>query len=155
MNRIWAFVLIPILVSCEDISVETKTKPVQEFDLTENWKADIDSLMLAQEAAWNEGDLEKFMAPYLKSDSMIFIGSSGLNYGWDKTLSNYQKSYPDKEAMGTLKFENAEYQKLGNENVLIIGRWNLYRTEDTLQGSYSLNWQFVDGHWKIIADHSS
>ncbi len=150
----YLLLVFPLLTSCEFV-VDTKTKSVQEFELTENWKADIDSLMDAQEKAWNGGDLESFMQPYLKSDSLMFIGSRGLNYGWQTTLSNYQKSYPDKEAMGTLKFENAEYQKLGDENALIIGRWNLYRTEDTLQGSYSLNWQFIDGQWKIIADHSS
>lgn len=152
--RRYLLFVLPLLSSCEFV-VETKTKPAQEFELTENWKADIDSLMDAQEVAWNEGNLENFMAPYLQSDSLIFIGKRGPNYGWQTTLSNYQKSYPDKEAMGILKFENLEYKKLGDENALVIGLWNLYRTEDTLKGSYSLNWQFIDGQWKIIADHSS
>ncbi len=150
-----AFIFIPILISCTTATEETQVEELPKTNLTENWRGTIDSLMTAQERAWNDGNLESFMAPYLQTDSLMFVGKGGLNYGWQTTLSNYQKSYPDKEAMGTLKFENLKFQKLGDQNALIIGRWNLYRTADTLKGSYSLNWQFIDGHWKIIADHSS
>jgi hypothetical protein len=34
----------------------------------------------------------------------MFIGKSGITYGWQKTLDNYKKGYPDKEAMGKLHF---------------------------------------------------
>ncbi len=151
----WFVALIPVIISCENIPVETQVDTTLPTVATDNWKAEIDSVMSAQEMAWNTGQLEDFMQAYIQSDSLMFIGSRGLNYGWQTTLGNYQKSYPDKEAMGTLKFENLEYKKLGDENALVIGLWNLYRTTDTLKGSYSLNWQYIDGQWKIIADHSS
>ncbi len=154
MKHLWLIAGLILLLACDGISVETEvttnTLPEQE-----PWEQQIDSLMARQENAWNNGDLQGFMQPYLKSDSLLFIGSRGLSYGWKQTLLNYKKSYPDKEAMGTLHFENDEYKKLGAENALVIGRWHLYRTADTLQGTYSLNWQLVDGEWKIIADHSS
>lgn len=115
----------------------------------------IDSLMLAQQNAWNTGSLEAYMQTYQKSDSLIFIGSRGLSYGWSTTLSNYQKSYPDKDAMGTLEFENLEFKDLGSEYSYMIGRWHLYRSADTLSGSYSLLWQWNGKTASIIADHSS
>ena len=115
----------------------------------------IDSLMQAQQDAWNTGSLEAYMQTYKQSDSLIFIGSRGLNYGWETTLSNYQKSYPDKEAMGTLHFENLEFKDLGSEYSFMIGRWHLYRNADTLSGSYSLLWQWHGKSASIIADHSS
>ena len=31
-------------------------------------------IMKAQENAWNEGKIEKFMEPYEKSDSLLFVG---------------------------------------------------------------------------------
>ncbi len=150
-----ALAIIPFLVGCENISVETEVKSTNEPVVKNDWRTEIDSLMTAQEQAWNNGDLKNYMSAYIKSDSLMFVGSRGLNYGWETTLSNYQKSYPDKEAMGTLEFDNLQFKKLGTTNALVIGRWNLYRKADTLQGSYLLNWQLVDGEWKIIADHSS
>ncbi|MEI9957600.1 MAG: hypothetical protein WDM90_15185 [Ferruginibacter sp.] len=44
-----------------------------------------------QSTAWNKGDLETFMSTYWKSDSLMFIGKSGVTYGWQKTLENYKK----------------------------------------------------------------
>lgn len=41
----------------------------------------IDNKMAAQESSWNNGDLEAFMLPYWKSDSLMFIGKSGLKKG--------------------------------------------------------------------------
>ena len=40
-----------------------------------------------QEDAWNKGDLENYMQGYWKNDSVMFIGKSGITYGWQKTLA--------------------------------------------------------------------
>ena len=64
----------------------------------------IQQVLDAQNAAWNEGNLEKFMEGYWNSDKLKFIGSRGLQEGWQKTLDNYKKSYPDKATMGKLTF---------------------------------------------------
>lgn len=144
---------LPLLAMALMTACTAKTEVKEEKPTA--WKQSVESLMAGQEKAWNQGDLEAFMKPYLPSDSLLFIGSRGLSYGWHTTLENYKKSYPDQEAMGTLKFENKEYKALGESHALVIGRWNLYRSSDTLSGSYSLVWQYRDGAWKIIADHSS
>jgi len=67
---------------------------------------EIYNLMKQQEDAWNNGNIENFMNVYWKNDSLVFIGKSGINYGWDKTFSNYKNSYKTKEQMGTLEFKN-------------------------------------------------
>jgi len=64
----------------------------------------IGNALQKQEDAWNEGDLENYMQGYWKNDSVMFIGKSGITYGWQQTLDNYKKGYPDKEAMGKLNF---------------------------------------------------
>ena len=56
----------------------------------------------SQQKAWNEGNIDGFMSSYWNNDSLKFIGSKGITYGWQKTLDNYKKSYPNKEAMGKL-----------------------------------------------------
>lgn len=111
--------------------------------------------MASQETAWNDGDIEGFMKAYLKSDSLVFIGKSGLNYGWDTTLANYRRSYPDRDAMGILTFENLIVNPIEPDAAFVVGKWVLHRSADTLSGHYSLLWQRISGEWFIIADHSS
>jgi hypothetical protein len=115
----------------------------------------IGTQMQSQEMAWNNGDLEAFMAPYLQSDSLVFIGSKGLSYGWQKVLDNYKIAYPNKEKMGTLKFINKQMRPLGKMHYWVAGSWQLYRTTDTLSGHYTLVWALQNGKWVIISDHSS
>src|SRR5688572_1594728 len=74
----------------------------------------VKALMAVQEAKWNEGDIKGFMQFYWKSDSLKFIGSKGITYGWQKTLDNYIKGYPDKAAMGILTFKIIECTALSD-----------------------------------------
>jgi len=115
----------------------------------------IRQIMAEQEAAWNKGDLEGFMAGYWKSDSLRFIGSKGLTYGWQKTLANYQKSYPDPDAMGKLIFTILSVEKLSKQSAFVIGKWYLARKAGDLSGHYTLLWKKIAGKWVIVADHSS
>ncbi len=112
-------------------------------------------IMQKQETAWNEGNLEGFMDGYWESESLTFVGKSGLSYGWQKVLDNYKKGYPDRDAMGRLKFDILKTDRTGADSYFVIGKWTLFRTVDTLAGHYTLLWKKVDGKWVIVTDHSS
>jgi ketosteroid isomerase-like protein len=112
-------------------------------------------IMAAQEKAWNEGDIEQFMKGYWENDSLVFVGKSGLTYGYNNTLANYKKGYPDKTYMGNLKFTILSMQPLGKHFYRVIGKWELTRTVGNLSGHYTLLLQKINGEWKIISDHSS
>jgi ketosteroid isomerase-like protein len=114
--------------------------------------------VLAEQAAyWSEGNLEGYMQGYWKSDSLLFIGKSGLTYGWQQTLDNYKRSYPDVSAMGKLTFDLKEVRELSAENILVVGKWHLQReaAKGNLEGHFSVIFQRFANSWKIIADHSS
>lgn len=113
------------------------------------------SILAAQEKAWNEGDIQQFMLGYWENDSLVFVGKSGLTYGYNNTLENYKKGYPDKTYMGQLKFTILSMQPLGKAYYRIIGKWELKRTVGNLNGHYTLLLQKINGEWKIISDHSS
>jgi ketosteroid isomerase-like protein len=85
----------------------------------------------------------------------MFIGKSGIIYGWQKTLDNYKKGYPDKKAMGKLNFTLLEMKALSPEYYFVIGKWHLQRTIGDLQGIFTLLFKKINGEWLIIADHSS
>lgn len=64
----------------------------------------IRNVLREQLKEWNKGNLESYMQGYWKSDSVMFIGKSGITYGWQNTLDHYKKGYPDSQAMGKLDF---------------------------------------------------
>ena len=116
----------------------------------------IRQVLAEQVRAWNDGNLEKFMEGYWASDSLRFIGKSGITYGWKATLTNYQKGYPDKASMGTLNFEILHIEAVGKQAAFVVGKWHLKRPEKGDVGGYfSLLWRKIKGKWLICADHSS
>lgn len=112
-------------------------------------------LMTKQQEAWNRYDLNGFMEHYWKSDSLKFIGSKGLTYGWQKTLDNYKKSYPDKDAMGQLEFNINSAELLGKNAVYVVGKWTLYKKDKNVGGYFTLLWKKINNNWVIVADHTS
>jgi hypothetical protein len=119
-----------------------------------NASKEIVALMKKQEIAWNAGDIEGFMQYYWKNDSLKFIDSKGITYGWQKTLDNYKKNYPNKEAMGILTFEIKTSEELSKTSVFIIGSWSL-KKEKSVGGYFTLLWKKIKGEWVIAVDHTS
>ncbi len=117
----------------------------------------IAAIMQVQQEAWNEGDLEGFMAPYWKSDSLMFIGKKGVTRGWQQTLDNYKKSYPDKASMGQLNFDILSIDMVSKDAAYVIGRWHLKRNADkgNLDGHFTLLLKRINKQWVIVSDHSS
>src|SRR5665811_2168859 len=83
-----------------------------EIKISEKEKSEINFLLEKQVNAWNEGNLEKFMETYWNSEKLSFVGSRGPTYGWKATLESYKKGYPDKAAMGKLKFTILDISKI-------------------------------------------
>lgn len=118
-------------------------------------ETEIRRILTEQTDSWNKGDLVDFMKGYWKSDSLMFIGKSGITYGYDNTLANYKKGYATKEQMGTLKFNILLVKKLSADYYYVIGKWDLTRTVGNVGGHYDLLFRKINGKWQIIADHSS
>jgi ketosteroid isomerase-like protein len=115
----------------------------------------IRSLIEEQRLAWNAGDKEKYMLGYWQSDSLMFIGKSGITYGWQKTLDNYKKGYPDTAAMGKLDFDLLEIKRLSVMYFFVVGKWHLTRSIGNVGGHFTLLFKKVKNKWVIVADHSS
>jgi ketosteroid isomerase-like protein len=113
------------------------------------------NLMHNQELAWNRGDIDVFMQGYWKSDSLLFVGKNGPTYGWQTTLEHYKKGYPDKAAMGQLKFTILQVKVLDATNAFVFGGWKLNRANDAPGGYYTLWFKKIKGEWKIVCDHTS
>lgn len=108
-----------------------------------------------QRLAWNRGDLEGFMNGYWQSDSLMFIGKSGVTYGWKNTLENYKRGYPDTAAMGKLDFNILQVKKISDTHFFVVGKWHLTRSIGNVEGHFTLFFKKINNKWLIIADHSS
>ncbi len=118
-------------------------------------EAMIRKMLTAQEKAWNEGNLDKFMIGYWQSDSLLFIGSKGPKYGYNTTLENYKKGYPDTAHMGKFTSTVISMKKLSAEYYFVVGKWFLERSVGNASGHYTLLIRKIKGTWVIVADHSS
>jgi ketosteroid isomerase-like protein len=127
----------------------------QNIFAQKNNDVDIQLVLHNQEKAWNNGDLEAFMKGYWESDSLMFVGKSGITYGWQKTLDNYKKGYPDTAAMGKLHFDILEMKPVSEDHYFVIGKWQLTRSIGNIGGYFSLLFKKINGEWLIICDHTS
>ena len=112
-------------------------------------------IMNNQEECWNSGDLECFMEGYWPSDSLMFVSSSKVYYGYEQTLNRYRTTYPDRAAMGQLTFEYVSLERLSETAYFMVGKYHLEREMGNLQGHFTLLWRKIEGKWLIVVDHSS
>lgn len=124
------------------------------FSQTDDEK-EVRKVLAAQNESWNRGDVDAFMVGYWESDSLMFIGNSGVTYGYKNTLTNYKKRYPDAAAMGKLTFTLIEVKRLSSEYYHVTGKWHLQRSIGDLSGHFTLVFRKIAGKWVIISDHSS
>ena len=115
---------------------------------------DIRAVMNKQAEDWNRGDIPAFMEGYWKSDQLTFV-STRVTKGWQQTLDNYKRSYPDKTAMGTLTFSDLEITVLSKDAALVLGSWSLKREKDNPGGKFTLIFRKLKEGWRIVHDHTS
>lgn len=123
-------------------------------DKPDNLAAILERILHEQELAWNRGDIDAFMIPYWKSESLTFSSGGETQRGWNATRDRYKARYPDQKTMGQLSFTNLETQSLGNDNALMLGQWQLQR-EEPIGGNFSLVWRRDGDRWVIMHDHTS
>ncbi|HEY1201335.1 MAG TPA: DUF4440 domain-containing protein [Niastella sp.] len=108
-----------------------------------------------QTMAWNAVNIEEFMKGYWNNDSLMFIGKSGVTYGYQNTLMNYKKNYSNSDEMGTLSFDLIKVQRLSRDYYFVVGKWHLKRKVGDVGGHYDLIFRKINGSWFIVSDHSS
>lgn len=105
---------------------------------------------------WNAGRIDRFMSTYWPSDSLTFVSNTGVTYGYTATLANYKKRYPDRDSMGTLKFDILQMDFPSPNVAYVIGRWHLTRPKvGNKGGHFTLLWHKIKKRWVIVSDHTS
>ena len=140
------------LLTILSLSVFSQTKPARPAGGDET---EVRNVLAKQNAAWNRGDVDAFMVGYWENDSLMFIGKSGVTYGYKNTLANYKRNYPDTTAMGKLTFTLIQVKQLSPEYFHVTGKYYLTRTIGDASGHFTLVFRKIKGTWVVISDHSS
>lgn len=111
-------------------------------------------LMKKQEAAWSKGDLEGFMQGYWQSDSLTYYSGARITKGWQTTLDNYKKGYPNQDYTGTLKFIIDQITPINEGAYYVMGQYHLTRKVGDANGTFMIIFKKIKGEWKIVADSS-
>ena len=117
--------------------------------------AEIRAVLNAQEEAWNQGDIDGFMNGYARSETTVFVSGDEVTRGWQTVRDRYLKKYGDRTKMGTLTFSDLETELLGPDSVVVLGRWELKRANDSPHGHFTLIFRHTPEGWRIVHDHTS
>jgi ketosteroid isomerase-like protein len=114
-------------------------------------------VLVAQENAWNKGDLAGFTSSFKDSPDTLFI-THQLFRGFAGLLDEYKHDYPNKAAMGTLTYSDLEVHPLDENFAVVVGKYHLERTKKdggSADGLFSLVFENTDNGWKIVVDHTT
>jgi ketosteroid isomerase-like protein len=110
----------------------------------------------AQVAAWNKGDLERFMAGYWHSPELSFFSGNDKRRGWEETLSRYRQRYQaEGKEMGKLSFTDLEIESPAPDMAWVRGRFKLVMSKETPSGLFTLIFKKLPEGWRIVHDHTS
>lgn len=116
------------------------------------------SVCHAQEAAWNRGDLDAFMAEgYWNSPKLTFFSGGSDTRGFAAMLERYRVRYTQGgNEMGRLSFTELEAVALAADAGIVRGRWKVeFKDKPAIAGLFTLAMQKRAEGWRIIHDHTS
>jgi uncharacterized protein (TIGR02246 family) len=120
-----------------------------------NSASEIQSVLSAQQDAWNRGDIDAFMNGYARSASTVFVSEDEVRRGWETVRDRYRIRYSDRAKMGTLSFSDIEVTMLSPDAAVVLGRWRLKRANDEPHGRFTLIFKRLPEGWRIVHDHTS
>ncbi len=118
---------------------------------------DVVKVLVAQEHAWNAGDIEDFVKSFKDSPDTIFIGKQ-VSKGFQQILDDYRHNFTTRSSMGNLVYSELEVTALSDSFAVCTGRYHLDRGRKDggpADGLFSLVLEKTDQGWKIVLDHTT
>jgi uncharacterized protein (TIGR02246 family) len=143
---------VTLLIICDIVIAAFACAAPQQAS---NSVAEIQSVLTAQQDAWNRGDIDAFMNGYARSASTVFVSEDQVQRGWQTVRDRYRAKYSDRAKMGTLGFSDIEVSMVSPDAAVVLGRWRLKRTNDEPHGRFTLVFKRLPEGWRIVHDHTS
>ena len=113
---------------------------------------DVTKIVLAQERAWNGGDLDGYLASFKDATETEAI-LNGPVHGMTAIRAAYHTSFPNKDAMGVLEQSSVEVRELGPNYALALGHYRLVRSRKNggdAEGNFTEIFEKTEAGWKLI-----
>ena len=112
--------------------------------------------ILAQQAAWNKGDLEAFLKFFKDApDTEVMLGNPV--YGLTDIRNAFHTLNPNAESMGKLDDSEIQVRALGDNFALATGKYHLTRSHKgggDAQGTFSEVLEKTAAGWQVIFSES-
>jgi ketosteroid isomerase-like protein len=120
-------------------------------------EGEIRQVLDQQVQAWNQHDLDGFMAGYWNSPELTFFSGAKPEKGWQSALDHYRKSYQGTgREMGRLEFSDLQIAALSSDAAFVRGGWHLTMPDGkTPHGLFTLIFRRFPEGWRIVHDHTS
>ncbi len=118
---------------------------------------DVVKIILAQEGAWNKGDLDGYLSHYKDApDTQAVLAN--LVRGIDNIRGAYKQNFPSKDSMGAIEDTDIEVKALGDNYALATGKYHLNRPKKSggpVEGTFMELFEKTQVGWQIIFSQSS
>ena len=118
---------------------------------------EIVKVVLAQERAWNNGDLAAYLQGFKDSPDTVFMAHQ-ISHGFAQISEDYKHNYASRAVMGQLTFSELESHPISETLAICLGRYHLDRARKDggpADGLFSLVMEKTDSGWKIVLDHTN
>lgn len=144
-----------LTASCS-AAVGAQSQPNPLFTATRQ-QLDVVKVVLAQQDAWNHGDLDGYLSHYKNApDTQAVLGS--LVRGFDNIRSAYRLNFPNRETMGAIEDSDVEVRALGDNFALATGKYHLTRSRKAggdVDGTFTELFEKTTAGWQIIFSQST
>ena len=113
---------------------------------------DVTKVLLAQENAWNKGDLDAYLGAFKDAEDTEAVLNAPVR-GLANIRAAYHASFPSKDAMGNLEQSSVEVRELGPDFALATGHYRLSRSRKNggdAEGNFTEIFQKTAQGWKLI-----
>ena len=126
-------------------------QPDQLYTATKQ-QLDVTKVILAQQAAWNTGDLDRYVSFYRDApDTEAILGTPVQ--GLETIRKAYHVTFPNRDAMGAIENTEVNVRALGEHFALATGKYHLTRSKKAggdIQGTFTNILEKTPNGWQII-----
>ena len=134
------------------LSLHSRAQQVDKLYTASRQQLEAVKIVLAQEAAWNRGDVDAFLSRFKDDpETQIMMGNSVR--GLEKIHAAFRLNYPNREAMGTIGYSDVEARELGENFALATGKYHLERSKKaggSVDGTFTEVMEKTPEGWMII-----
>ena len=146
--RVWVLGLVVIAGASAGMAAQSGD---QLFTAT-RLQLDVTKVVIAQEAAWNKGDINAYIAFYKDADDTVAM-ISGPVRGMKNIGAALRLNYPNAASMGKLEQSSVAVRALGEDFALATGEYDLMRPRKNggeVKGTFTEVMEKGPGGWKVI-----